>query len=96
MLNCLTASFAERDRFATATTAGVLEQVVPAAHRLVPGADLVSVTLRPADGTFHTPVETAPAATELDQVQYDTGRRPVRGRRVGFGARPRVLGRPRP
>lgn len=55
-----------------ATTAGeVLQQVVDAAVRVVPGADLVSVTLRSRDGKFHTPVETDPIAIELDQLQYD-------------------------
>jgi hypothetical protein len=58
------------------TVADVLEQVVHATRRLVPGADLVSITLRTPDGAFHTPVETAPLATELDQVQYRTGEGP--------------------
>ncbi|MBN6039495.1 GAF and ANTAR domain-containing protein [Amycolatopsis sp. 195334CR] len=58
------------------TTAGVLERVVEAAHRVVPGAELVSITLRSPDGRFHTPIETAPIALELDQVQYDTGEGP--------------------
>ncbi|AXB42916.1 GAF and ANTAR domain-containing protein [Amycolatopsis albispora] len=58
------------------TTAGVLERVVDAAYRVVPGAELVSITLRSPDGRFHTPVETAPVALELDQVQYDTGEGP--------------------
>lgn len=58
------------------TVVEVLEHVVDAAHRLVPGADLVSVTLRSPGGAFHTPVETDPLATELDQVQYDTGEGP--------------------
>jgi GAF domain-containing protein len=55
-----------------ASTAGeVLQQIVNAAVRVVPGADLVSITLRSRDGKFHTPVETDPVATELDQLQYD-------------------------
>jgi GAF domain-containing protein len=55
-----------------ATTAGeVLEQVVQVAARVVPGADMVSVTLRSRDGKFHTPVETDQIAIELDQLQYD-------------------------
>ncbi|MEU7481915.1 ANTAR domain-containing protein [Lentzea sp. NPDC042327] len=55
-----------------ATTAGeVLEQVVRAAVLFVPGAELVSVTLRSPDGRFHTPVETDPVAVELDRLQYD-------------------------
>lgn len=56
--------------------AEVLEQVVWAAQRVIPGADLVSVTLRGPDGTFHTPVETDPVAAKLDQLQYDTGEGP--------------------
>ncbi|MGH3623193.1 MAG: GAF and ANTAR domain-containing protein [Sciscionella sp.] len=58
------------------TVADVLEQVVWAALRVVPGADLVSITLRSPDGAFHTPVETEPVAAELDQLQYDTGEGP--------------------
>jgi GAF domain-containing protein len=55
-----------------ASTAGeVLRQIVNAAVRVVPGADLVSITLRSRDGKFHTPVETDPVAIELDQLQYD-------------------------
>ncbi|MEV4052171.1 GAF and ANTAR domain-containing protein [Amycolatopsis sp. NPDC049688] len=56
---------------ATPTVGGVLKLVVGAAAALVPGADLVSVTLRDADGTYHTPVGTDPVADQLDQVQYD-------------------------
>ncbi|MDI5975440.1 GAF and ANTAR domain-containing protein [Amycolatopsis magusensis] len=58
------------------TTAGVLQRVVDAAYRLVPGTELASITLRSPDGRFHTPVETEPVALELDQVQYDTGEGP--------------------
>lgn len=58
------------------TVADVLEQVVDATRRVIPGADLVSVTLRSSDGPFHTPVETDPVASELDQVQYRTGEGP--------------------
>lgn len=58
------------------TVAEVLEQVVVAAHRIVRGADLVSITLRSPDGAFHTPVETEALARELDQAQYDTGEGP--------------------
>jgi GAF domain-containing protein len=48
---------------------GVLQRVVDATRVAVRGADLVSVTLR-APGGFHTPVETEPLATRLDEVQY--------------------------
>lgn len=58
------------------TAADVLDQVVQSAHRALPGADLVSVTLRTPDGDFHTPTETDPVATELDQMQYKTGEGP--------------------
>jgi GAF domain-containing protein len=51
----------------------VLERVVFAARDIVPGADLVSVTLRGTDGAFHTPVETDRAASDLDQLQYRFG-----------------------
>ena len=40
------------------TVAEVLEQVVDAAGRAVPGADLVSVTLRSPEGRFFTGVRT--------------------------------------
>lgn len=60
----------------TTTVAGVLEHVVDAARRIVPGADLVSITLRSPDGAFHTPIETGPVAIALDQLQYETGEGP--------------------
>ncbi len=50
-----------------------MERVVSAALRIVPGADLVSITMRSADGGFHTPVRTGEAAEELDRIQYRTG-----------------------
>lgn len=46
-----------------------LHRVVDAARVTVPGADLVSITLRDGGG-FHTPVETDPVATRLDEAQY--------------------------
>ncbi|MEU0537637.1 GAF and ANTAR domain-containing protein [Amycolatopsis tolypomycina] len=61
---------------ATPTVGGVLKLVVGGATALVPGADLVSVTLRDADGRFHTPIETDAVAERLDQVQYDHGEGP--------------------
>ncbi|OLF16376.1 GAF and ANTAR domain-containing protein [Actinophytocola xanthii] len=51
----------------------VLERVVYATREIVPGADLVSVTLRSEDGAFHTPVETDQVASDLDQLQYRFG-----------------------
>nr|WP_245778282.1 GAF and ANTAR domain-containing protein [Lentzea xinjiangensis] len=58
------------------TVADVLDQVVTAAHRVIPGADLVSITLRTADDCFHTPVVTNVVAAELDRIQYETGEGP--------------------
>jgi hypothetical protein len=55
------------------SVADVLDRVVFAARDIVPGADLVSVTLRSPDGAFHTPVETSSVASELDQLQYCFG-----------------------
>ena len=52
------------------TVRDVLDRVARAGLDLVAGADFVSVTLRGADGTFHTPVETDQLATELDRLQY--------------------------
>ncbi len=51
------------------TVRGVLARVCEAALTAVPGADLVSVTLGADDG-FHTPVETDPLASRLDELQY--------------------------
>jgi hypothetical protein len=51
------------------TVQGVLCRVVEAAQQVVPGADLVSITLRSPAG-YTTPVETDPIATRLDEIQY--------------------------
>jgi ANTAR domain len=74
----LGAQFAQLTRtlLHASTVADVLEQVVKAVSHVVPGADLVSITLRSADGRFHTPVETDPVASELDRLQYETGEGP--------------------
>ncbi|MFE3170042.1 GAF and ANTAR domain-containing protein [Amycolatopsis sp. NPDC059090] len=53
-----------------------MERVVSAALRVVPGAELASITLRSADGGFHTPVHTDEHAEELDRIQYQTGEGP--------------------
>jgi hypothetical protein len=53
-----------------------MELVVSAALRIVPEADLVSITLRSAESTFHTPVATGETAEELDRIQYRTGQGP--------------------
>ena len=57
------------------TVHGVLQRVVEAARTAVPGADLVSVTLR-AEDRFHTPVQTDALATRLDEIQYRLGEGP--------------------
>ncbi|SFW80662.1 GAF and ANTAR domain-containing protein [Amycolatopsis australiensis] len=61
---------------ATPTVGGVLRLVVGAAKAIIPGADLVSVTLREPGGTYRTPVETDAIAVRLDQLQYDHGEGP--------------------
>lgn len=58
---------------ASGSVADVLARVVAAVRRVVPGADMVSVTLRDGDGRFHTPVETDPAASSIDEAQYTSG-----------------------
>ncbi|HEX4721611.1 MAG TPA: GAF and ANTAR domain-containing protein [Pseudonocardiaceae bacterium] len=58
------------------TVADVLDRITTVALDLVPAADLASITLRAADGSYHTPVLTDPLAEELDQIQYDTGEGP--------------------
>lgn len=76
--DALTMQFAQlAQNLALASSVGdVLQRVVTVAHHLVPNADLVSITLRSPDQTFHTPVETDAMATELDKIQYDTGEGP--------------------
>jgi ANTAR domain/GAF domain len=51
------------------TVHGVLRRVVEVAQHAVPGADLVSITLRSPAG-YTTPVETDALATRLDELQY--------------------------
>ena len=60
----------------TATVAEALDRIVVATRRVIPGADLVSVTLRGPSGHYYTPAETDPIADELDQIQYDLGEGP--------------------
>ncbi|MFR9805424.1 ANTAR domain-containing protein [Pseudonocardia sp. RS010] len=69
------------------TVGEVLERVIRAARAVVPGADLVSVTLRDPQAGFHTPVETEPLATRLDELQYrlDEGPCVAATRREGMG-----------
>jgi GAF domain-containing protein len=70
-----------------ATVGGVLTRVVKAAKAVVPGADLVSVTMRASGGGFETPVETDALAARLDELQYrfDEGPCLAATRRVGHG-----------
>jgi len=69
------------------TVAEVLERVIHAAKAVVPGADLVSVTLRDPDDGFRTPVETDVLATRLDELQYrlDEGPCVAATRKGGLG-----------
>ncbi|MET9230075.1 ANTAR domain-containing protein [Lentzea sp. NPDC003310] len=59
-----------------ATTEAALDHVVRTAREVIPGADLVSVTLRGSAGHLVTAASTSGAAVELDQVQEVTGRGP--------------------
>jgi anti-anti-sigma regulatory factor len=52
------------------TVTEVLDRIADAARYLVAGADLASVTLRGADGRFHTLARTDDEAEELDRIQY--------------------------
>ena len=58
------------------SVADVLTQVVHAAFAVLPDASLVSLTLRDEDGHLHTPVETDPVGSELDDLQYGYGEGP--------------------
>jgi hypothetical protein len=55
---------------------GVLDRVCRSARRIVTGADMVSVTLQKADGSFTTPSETDSLASRIDEVQYRAGEGP--------------------
>jgi ANTAR domain/GAF domain len=61
---------------AAETVGGVLEQILAVTKRVIPGADLVSITLRDPNGRFYTPLETDPVASRIDQLQYETGEGP--------------------
>jgi GAF domain-containing protein len=52
------------------TVQGVLNRVAHAAKIVVPGADLVSITMRAGGGGFETPVQTDALAVRLDELQY--------------------------
>jgi GAF domain-containing protein len=51
------------------TVADVLQRIMHATLEIVPGAELVSVTMQ-EQHTFITPFSTDPRADEIDQVQY--------------------------
>jgi|tagenome__1003787_1003787.scaffolds.fasta_scaffold20946968_3 hypothetical protein len=61
---------------AAETIEGVLARVVAAARFVVPGTDLVSMTLRYDDGSVETPVGIGKEAVALDQAQYQAGSGP--------------------
>ncbi|GAB2965727.1 ANTAR domain-containing protein [Amycolatopsis acidiphila] len=60
-----------------ATVAEALAHVSAATERLIPEADLVSVSLQDEDGRLHTPVGDPPSlAEELDRLQTEFGEGP--------------------
>lgn len=69
------ARLAERLLQAT-TVADVLKQVVAAACTVLPGADMVSVTLQTEEGQYSTPVATDQTGIKLDELQYTLGEGP--------------------
>jgi GAF domain-containing protein len=78
LLEPLAGQLAELTRALLDSTSVVdaLDRIVNATHVAIPGADLVSVTLRGPGGHYSTPVETDPIADELDQLQYEHGEGP--------------------
>ncbi|GLZ47682.1 hypothetical protein Acsp06_38670 [Actinomycetospora sp. NBRC 106375] len=54
----------------------VVERVMDAAHRVVPGADIVSVVLRGPDGRLDTVASSHPAAQQADALQDEVGEGP--------------------
>lgn len=60
-----------RELLDVTSVAGALQRIVVVTAEVVTGADLVSVTLRGANGEFHTAARTDPMAGVLDQLQYD-------------------------
>ncbi|WP_035303370.1 GAF and ANTAR domain-containing protein [Actinokineospora inagensis] len=61
------------DLLAAGSLVDVLERVVQTTKDVVGPVDLVSVTLRSPDGSFHTPVLTDLVAADLDLLQYEFG-----------------------
>ncbi|WP_156753651.1 ANTAR domain-containing protein [Actinokineospora pegani] len=58
------------------TVGEVLDRVCETTAVVIPGADVVSVTLRAPDGRFHTPTGTDEVAIALDLLQYEAGEGP--------------------
>lgn len=58
------------------TVGDVLQRIVDATMAAIPAADLVSMTLRAADGHLRTAAASAEAAIELDELQYRLGEGP--------------------
>lgn len=61
---------------AAGTVEDVLRRVILTARHVIPGADLVSITIRHEDGSAETPIGTSREAAELDQAQYRAGNGP--------------------
>lgn len=74
----LGAEFAQlaRQLFAAETIDDMLQRIVAAANRIVPGADLVSVTWRSQQEQLTTPAATDELAERLDSLQYTHGEGP--------------------
>ena len=66
----------------------VVERVADAAHRVVPGADIVSVVLRGPDGGLDTVASSHPVAQQADALQDELGEGPSHTamQRDGVGA----------
>ena len=77
-LGPLASQFAEltRSLLNAETVEDVLDQVVKAAAAVTPQTDVISVTLRTPDGSFHTPIATDSVARKIDEMQYDFGEGP--------------------
>lgn len=67
---------------------GVVERVIEAARRIVPGADVVSVVLRGPDGQLDTVAASHTAGQEADALQDEVGEGPSHAamHRDGVGA----------
>jgi len=59
------------------TVHDVLLRVATAAETVVPGAELVSITLHGPDGRLDTPIATSPTAVTLDELQTELSEGPA-------------------